>query len=252
MLGFGSVESGFVGLAPAVRGARGNGLARRCPLRQGRVMMSEAHQQTSDNGAQKPEVQLPLFPKRFDLVLAALCAGELSLGAAVLILPPSLAGHTSWFSQISLDVNAGATGLAFTVPLLIMGFGLSKVPLPFFQDLTKLTRQVVDELLGNSSIFELFLFASAAGIGEELLFRNIILDTVNYLTNSESIGLAISSLLFGLTHFASPAYAVLSGLAGVLFGWEFLLSSNNVVVPILTHSLYDFVFALIVIREYNR
>mmetsp|Transcript_970 Transcript_970/g.2452 ORF Transcript_970/g.2452 Transcript_970/m.2452 type:complete len:253 (-) Transcript_970:171-929(-) len=252
MLGFGSVESGFVGLAPAVKRSQGNGLARRCRLGQGRVMMSKAHQQTSDNGAQKPEVKLPLFPKKVDLVLAALCAGELSLGSAVLILPPSLAGHTSWFSQFSLDVNGGVTGLAFTVPLLVLGLGLSKVPLPFFQDLTELTRRAVDEVLGNSSVVELFLFACAAGIGEELLFRSIILDTVNYATNSQSIGLAISSLLFGLTHFASPAYAVLSGLAGVFFGWEFLVSSNNVLAPILTHALYDFVFAIIVIREYNR
>lgn len=67
-------------------------------------------------------------------------------------------------------------------------------------------------------------------------------------THSTSIGLGVSSVLFGLVHFASPTYAILSTAAGVFFGLEFIWSGSNVLVPSITHALYDFLFVLVVIR----
>ncbi len=52
-------------------------------------------------------------------------------------------------------------------------------------------------------------------------------------------GLAVASVVFGLLHAVTPTYAVLAALIGVYLGglWQV---TGNILTPIVTHALYDF------------
>ena len=51
---------------------------------------------------------------------------------------------------------------------------------------------------------------------------------------------AATGVLFGLAHFLSLSYALLASLVGAYLGWLHL-ATGNLLAPILTHALYDFV-----------
>jgi membrane protease YdiL (CAAX protease family) len=59
--------------------------------------------------------------------------------------------------------------------------------------------------------------------------------------------LALVSVLFGLVHPITPAYAVLATLAGAYLGWAYL-ASGNLLVPVLAHALYDFTALVYLLR----
>jgi len=60
--------------------------------------------------------------------------------------------------------------------------------------------------------------------------------------------LAIASIVFGLAHPMSVTYAVLAGAIGVYWGW-LLMASENLLVPIVTHTAYDFVAIVYLTRR---
>uniref|UniRef100_A0A7R9ZN51 CAAX prenyl protease 2/Lysostaphin resistance protein A-like domain-containing protein n=1 Tax=Craspedostauros australis TaxID=1486917 RepID=A0A7R9ZN51_9STRA len=74
----------------------------------------------------------------------------------------------------------------------------------------------------------------AAGFGEEMLFRGVL----QYELGASFAAVGWTSVLFGLLHAVTPLYAVLATLASLYFGWLYL-AADNLVVPILTHGLYD-------------
>ena len=86
-----------------------------------------------------------------------------------------------------------------------------------------------------------------AGLGEELLFRGFIqrgLENWGSLT----AGLVISSVLFGLAHAMTKAYLLLGILAGFFFGGIYVMT-GNLLIPMITHAVYDFVALLYYLRK---
>jgi membrane protease YdiL (CAAX protease family) len=63
----------------------------------------------------------------------------------------------------------------------------------------------------------------------------------------EPAALLLAAALFGVLHFITPAYAVLAGLLGLYMGVLYLVT-GNLLVPIVVHSLYDFVALLYLVR----
>jgi len=49
----------------------------------------------------------------------------------------------------------------------------------------------------------------------------------------------IASVLFGLFHPITPTYAALAAAIGLYLGWLWL-ACGNLLTPIVTHALYDF------------
>lgn len=85
-----------------------------------------------------------------------------------------------------------------------------------------------------------FVFMSVmAGLGEEVLFRGLLLHHGSAWLGMPA-GLALSSLLFGLVHALSLAYVVFASLLGLALGLLYLWS-GNLVVPIVAHGVYDVV-----------
>jgi membrane protease YdiL (CAAX protease family) len=87
-------------------------------------------------------------------------------------------------------------------------------------------------------------------VAEEVLFRGVVQVGLAEVF-SEPLALVSTSAIFGLAHFASPAYALLAGLVGLYLGALFLLQ-GSLLVPILAHALYDFVALLALDFRYGR
>jgi uncharacterized protein len=142
-----------------------------------------------------------------------------------------------------------AWGVAATIPLLGgLAWMVSSRLVPL-RRLVQLVVQQVGPLLASLSIWQLALLATLAGFSEEVLFRGVLQVGLSaWLPGPGSV--LVVSLLFGLVHFASREYALMAGVMGVYLGTLFLVQ-GNLLVPIVTHALYDLVALIWVARRYR-
>ncbi len=151
----------------------------------------------------------------------------------------------SWMRTI-----ARALILVFAVNLLI---NLLILPAVVYWLGTGPDLSIFYELRGNRTSLVLLLALTWlwAAFGEEMLFRGYLITRFAELFGNRrlgwSLGLAISSLLFGLGHYyQGTAGMVLTGILGLVAGLMFLACGRNLWVPILWHGFTD-TFALLVI-----
>jgi hypothetical protein len=78
-----------------------------------------------------------------------------------------------------------------------------------------------------------------AGVSEELLFRGV---AQSWTQNHYGVvaGLILPSIIFGLLHARNAMYAVIAGSVGLYLGVLFLIT-GDLVAPIVTHALYDYI-----------
>jgi membrane protease YdiL (CAAX protease family) len=130
-------------------------------------------------------------------------------------------------------------GLGATVPLLLMFFALLRWPVGPVADTRKFILEVLCPILAPCTVADLAAISLLAGLGEEMLFRGTL--QAEFVARfGPWAGLAMASLLFGLLHAVTPAYAVLATLMGAYLGWLWQLN-GNILTPIIVHALYDFV-----------
>lgn len=95
--------------------------------------------------------------------------------------------------------------------------------------------------IGKRELLAWALVSLTAGICEELLFRGWMLNFLGRATGSVWIGLALSSLLFGLAHTYQGAKGILAtGLVGLVLGLVYIAVGSLVPGQIL-HALVDLV-----------
>ena len=170
--------------------------------------------------------------------------------AAAVLFEGSLIGIAAalgwWFkvdplAQLAWSGLGVIWGLAATVPMIGLFLAANRFPIGPLRTI----KQFLHDALGPSLIacrwYDLLLVAIVAGIGEELLFRGVL---------QPLIGKLWSNVLFGLLHLITLPYALLAGLIGGYLGWLFD-QSENILAPIITHGLYDFLAFLVVAREYR-
>jgi membrane protease YdiL (CAAX protease family) len=130
-------------------------------------------------------------------------------------------------------------GSLVTLPMLAVFFWLVHSSRATLRRLRRQVESLIGEMFPTASVAQFALVAMLAGVGEELLFRGV-LQTLLVQWTTPWIGLAISSVLFGLAHALSKLYFALATLIGLCFGW-LVLEYDDLVAPIIAHSLYDFV-----------
>jgi CAAX protease family protein len=121
-----------------------------------------------------------------------------------------------------------------------------------WEPIRSLVQLVVEQIgpwLVRCSALELAALAAMAGISEEILFRGTIQVALARVVG-DGWALLAASTAFGLIHYASRAYAVLALVMGLYLGALFLLQ-GNLLAPIITHGLYDFVALLGLSRRYR-
>jgi membrane protease YdiL (CAAX protease family) len=144
--------------------------------------------------------------------------------------------HCDW-SLASL-----AWGSAATIPMFALFAVSYRWPLGPLRHIKRLLIETLGPSLAACRWYDLALLAAVAGISEELLFRGVL---------QPHLGLVASNVFFGLAHSISPLYAVLAGGMGLYLGW-LLDATGNVLAPIVTHGLYDFLAFIVVARDYRR
>ena len=123
-------------------------------------------------------------------------------------------------------------------------------------EIRRMVRELLVPLFQNFSLWQLFLVALLAGLGEEMLFRGFVQGGLEMLLEYFDVpaawlaALFIASLLFGVMHPITRTYAVLCMLAGLYLGGLWLWS-NNLLVPIMVHALYDFFALFYLVRRYR-
>jgi membrane protease YdiL (CAAX protease family) len=185
--------------------------------------------------------------------LAGLFEGGLAL---VAVLVGYWVGHSPLatvpctFSAWQENGLAIAWGGLATLPLLAGLWCIERLPLRMFAKLRRFVHRLVVPLFRNASLAELALISLIAGIGEELLFRGLIQDGLATAIGGHagvSVGLIVSSLLFGIAHAVTRTYAALATLVGFYLGGLFLLT-GNLLSPIVAHAAYDFVALVFLLR----
>jgi len=136
-------------------------------------------------------------------------------------------------------VVAGTTGLLLAQFALLIGLAQLGVE-------TGQNRAITAD--GRAPIYFLYMVPVSilfVGPGEELLFRGVVQGRVSQIAGPAA-GIGFASLLFGVIHYSSvtgglggrAAYVAIAGLLGVMLGLLYE-RTGNVVVPALTHGLYN-------------
>ncbi len=152
-----------------------------------------------------------------------------------------------WLRAISLGIIA-------TLPPLGGFVILDRVPWIGFQRIKEFMETQFLPNFRQATWAEVAMIALAAGLGEELLFRGLIQQSLAaWFDSAQGTMLVViaAAVIFGLCHWITPTYAALATGMGIYFG-VLLVLSGSIIVPILCHALYDFVVLVILIRRQEK
>ena len=151
------------------------------------------------------------------------------------------------------DSNVGAIlwGLAATLPMLASLMVVSRWPPRLLREFREYVYKHIVPLFQHLGLIEMAVIALAAGVGEELLFRGLLQrGLAEWFGDSGGTlyGLLVASAIFGVCHWLNATYAILAGLIGLYLGLLFV-ATDNLLAPITTHAVYDFVALVYLTRQ---
>jgi uncharacterized protein len=153
------------------------------------------------------------------------------------------------FSYLQPTAASLIWGLVATVPLLLGLAWILSSQWPPARRLVGLVVEQLGPLLAGQSLLGLAAVALVAGLSEEVLFRGVIQPGLSRWLPVEA-ALMVTSILFGLVHFASRSYALFAMIMGLYLGTLFQLA-GNLFAPIVAHAGYDLVALLWVARRHG-
>ncbi len=133
---------------------------------------------------------------------------------------------------------------AAAIPFALFCFTLSEkaAGIPLLGSLRKMVREEIKAVFASATMLDICLISLWAGLAEELLFRGVI---------QARWGLVAASVLFGVLHFVTPAYALLAMVIGFYIGLVYHFFQSPL-IPIQLHAIYDFgalLYLRYVVRE---
>lgn len=128
-------------------------------------------------------------------------------------------------------------GLLATAPPALFLWLAVRYPIGPLKPLLDLMTNVVTPLFNGFTLPDLALIALLAGLSEEMFFRGLAQEAIAEHAGP-GLGLAIASLLFGLTHALSLTYAALAAAIGLYLG-AIYLATGNLIAVIVAHAAYD-------------
>jgi uncharacterized protein len=140
-------------------------------------------------------------------------------------------------------VAAALVLLAILIPCIVFPRG----PLA---ELLRIVEETLVPLFEGCGVLDLAIISVLAGIGEEMLFRPIVQQSLAQLVGGPAgpwIGLVGAAVLFAAAHWITTTYAVIAGLIGLYLGWLWM-ATGNLLVPIVTHTVYDFVVLVYLVK----
>jgi uncharacterized protein len=173
-------------------------------------------------------------------------------GAAIESSLLLLAMLLAWFLAVPLwatwrwDWVDLAWGLGATIPMLLLFWWLMRAQTAPLRRIREFIERVLGSALRDWNLAQLLAISVLAGLAEEALFRALVQGAI-----AEAWGpapaLVLASVLFGICHWITPAYALIAGLMGLYLGglWWW---SGNLLTPVVAHAAYDFLALVWVLR----
>lgn len=178
------------------------------------------------------------------LVEGGLALAALGIGWCVSINP---------VEQLSWDWLAFAWGVLATLPTFALFWLTYRVPVGSLRKIREFLTRELAPSLSNLRWYDLVLLSILAGVAEELLFRGLLQPWIGRACDSAGAGQFVSNLLFGVVHWVTPLYALLACVIGNYLSWLMTVTQpNNLLTPIVTHALHDYLAFLVIVAEYRR
>jgi membrane protease YdiL (CAAX protease family) len=177
------------------------------------------------------------------VLLAAVVEGGMLVAASILgwMLDQPPLRYFQW------TLRAIFWGVAAAVPPVTLFFVFQRWPIGPLQRIQRFSEEILRPLLAPCSWIDLLGISALAGLGEEIFFRGVLQEAMSRWFNSW-FGIMAASVLFGLMHSITFTYAVLAALMGAYLGCVWLYADHNLLVIVVTHTLYDFVVLLWLLR----
>lgn len=142
-------------------------------------------------------------------------------------------------------------GAAAALPMFLFFLFAVRTRIPAFQ---KIKQFLLDELgprIEHGSILELFILCIFIGLGEEMLFRGVL---QSWATQYGVVfAIVFTNMLFGIVHSITRLYVIVATLMGVYLSLLLVLfSPQNLLIPITTHTIYDFLCFITIMRLYRQ
>jgi membrane protease YdiL (CAAX protease family) len=96
---------------------------------------------------------------------------------------------------------------------------------------------VLRPLFATQSLLQLSVISLLAGLGEEALFRGVIQGAMVVPLGWWG-ALLVASLIFGMAHAVNRSYTLIASVVGLYLGALYLVS-QNLLVPVACHAVYD-------------
>jgi membrane protease YdiL (CAAX protease family) len=154
--------------------------------------------------------------------------------------------HRPCWSTMHWRLADAVLGLFAAIPLLGLFLWMTVSKLRALAKIRQIMERAVRPFFAHWTLWQLALISALAGVGEEALFRGAIQDSLSG-TIGRFLALAFASLLFGALHLITSAYAAIVVLIGLYLGGLWLLS-GNLLAPIVTHAVYDFLALVYFLR----
>jgi len=141
-------------------------------------------------------------------------------------------------------------GLVATLPPLMLLALCVKCPLRPFAELARVVDELLVPLFRDLRPIEMAVIALLAGLGEDTLFRGIVQSGLDGWIGGKFgcwIALGVAAALFALLHCITRTYALLAGALGLYLGWVWMIT-ENLLVPITAHAVYDFLALIYMIK----
>ena len=140
------------------------------------------------------------------------------------------------------DIAMGT--IAASIPFALFIFSLSEKAqaIPILNSVRRIIKAHIRPLFASATLLDIGCISLGAGIAEELLFRGVI---------QVKGGIVIASVLFGVLHWVTPAYALLATIIGFYIGLVYHFG-QSLLIPIQLHCIYDFgvlIYLKYVVRE---
>lgn len=194
----------------------------------------------------KQELPEPMTVSQF-LLSAGLFEGGLLVVAFVLgwILGVNPTAELQWTTE------GFGLGAVATIPMLLLLAACFLSTAGGIRQIRNFLRDVLGPVLDQCRLIDIIFLAMLAGVCEEVLFRGLLYQWSRDW--NPTLAIIMTNVLFGLAHSITPLYAWLAGIIGLyLTALMFLGPSPNLLIPITTHTVYDFIAFLVVLWDYRR
>jgi membrane protease YdiL (CAAX protease family) len=152
----------------------------------------------------------------------------------------------SVFARLEWSWAAAGWGALAALPPLFLLIVIDHFPVGPLKQVRDISDLFLRPILKNCRWPDYFLLAALAGFCEELFFRGWMQPFVHEWLAPWSTNLLVG-FIFACCHAITPAYFIIAWLISLYLGGLFLWS-DNLLVPMVTHGVYDLI-ALFAVME---